>query len=399
MELTDDTKRIKLLVFWEYFQHYHSARAQALLQAAAARDIEVVFVAFSDVTLDGHESEIHPSIADRIITLLPGVKTANVSNVRVWPHFKKVLEDEKPDVVACIGWHGTVVRRAYTWCRKNSTKTIMMFSTQECDQKRTLLRELVKRIFLWAYVDGVFCGGSNHQDYIKKLGFRRTAIRSHYESIDVNDWATARSLAVKNAAVARSIFGLPKNYFFTSARLIPKKNIHGLLNSFSAYTKSAADRPWHLVIAGDGPLRHSLQDHASQLGVRQFVHFLGYLNLRDAQTVTSLASGFVLASSHYEQWGLVVNEAMAAFLPCIVSSKCGCARDLVIHGVNGYTFNPDCPSELTALLHKLAETTERKRQQMGMAAASQAKKYDLAAFCSNFLSLVVQVTHFNPYRI
>jgi glycosyltransferase involved in cell wall biosynthesis len=45
-------------------------------------------------------------------------------------------------------------------------------------------------------------------------------------------------------------------------------------------------------------------------------------------------------ASTTEQWGLVVNEAMAAGLPVLVSDRCGCAPDLVEVGVNGFTFDP-----------------------------------------------------------
>ena len=52
-----------------------------------------------------------------------------------------------------------------------------------------------------------------------------------------------------------------------------------------------------------------------------------------------LASAFILPSTT-EQWGLVVNEAMASGLPVLVSNRCGCAAELVKEGSNGYTFNP-----------------------------------------------------------
>jgi glycosyltransferase involved in cell wall biosynthesis len=41
------------------------------------------------------------------------------------------------------------------------------------------------------------------------------------------------------------------------------------------------------------------------------------------------ADCLVLPSDFGETWGLVVNEAMASGLPCIVSDACGCAEDLI----------------------------------------------------------------------
>jgi 1,2-diacylglycerol 3-alpha-glucosyltransferase len=41
-----------------------------------------------------------------------------------------------------------------------------------------------------------------------------------------------------------------------------------------------------------------------------------------------------------ETWGLVVNEALAAGLPVLVSHRCGCVPELVRQGWNGYLCDP-----------------------------------------------------------
>lgn len=65
------------------------------------------------------------------------------------------------------------------------------------------------------------------------------------------------------------------------------------------------------------------------------------------------AKCFVHASIQ-EQWGLVVNEAMAAGLPILVSNRCGCYEDLIIEGVNGFGFDPENQEELTNLMIKMS---------------------------------------------
>jgi 1,2-diacylglycerol 3-alpha-glucosyltransferase len=81
-----------------------------------------------------------------------------------------------------------------------------------------------------------------------------------------------------------------------------------------------------------------------------------------------LAQAFILASTT-EQWGLVVNEAMASGLPVLVSDCYGCARDRVQHGVNGYTVEPRDVSAFTGVMIRLAENEDRRRA-MGEASAS-----------------------------
>src|SRR5262249_32319263 len=56
--------------------------------------------------------------------------------------------------------------------------------------------------------------------------------------------------------------------------------------------------------------------------------FVGFLNQSEIGRAYVAADCLVLPSEK-ETWGLVVNEAMASGLPCIVSNACGCVEDLV----------------------------------------------------------------------
>lgn len=56
-----------------------------------------------------------------------------------------------------------------------------------------------------------------------------------------------------------------------------------------------------------------------------------------------------------ETWGLVVNEAMAAGLPVLVSRKCGCYPNLVREGISGFLFDPYKINELCDLIKKISQ--------------------------------------------
>ena len=58
-----------------------------------------------------------------------------------------------------------------------------------------------------------------------------------------------------------------------------------------------------------------------------------------------------------EQWGLVVNEAMAAGLPVVISERCGCVPELVHNGVNGFAINPEDQPALTQIMVNLTNGT------------------------------------------
>ena len=117
------------------------------------------------------------------------------------------------------------------------------------------------------------------------------------------------------------------------------------------------------MILGDGHLRPQLTRRVEQLGIAEDVLLPGFKQYDELPAWYGLAGAFVLASTT-EQWGLVVNEAMASGLPVLVSERCGCAPDLVEDGVNGFTFDPYDVEGLAGLMQRVAAMTDEQRQAM-----------------------------------
>jgi glycosyltransferase involved in cell wall biosynthesis len=92
------------------------------------------------------------------------------------------------------------------------------------------------------------------------------------------------------------------------------------------------------------------------------VHLPGFKPYEELPFYYALANAFVHASTT-EQWGLVVNEAIASGLPVIVSNRCGCAPELV--NGNGFTFDPTNEDELATRLLEMASLSDEERKQLG----------------------------------
>ncbi|HVZ76412.1 MAG TPA: glycosyltransferase family 4 protein, partial [Gemmatimonadaceae bacterium] len=88
-----------------------------------------------------------------------------------------------------------------------------------------------------------------------------------------------------------------------------------------------------LLMAGDGPLADAARAEAARLGVR--LAWKGFLN-QSALPEAFAAADVVLVPSAWESWGLIVNEALASGLPCIVTAGVAAAPDLVDEGVSGW---------------------------------------------------------------
>lgn len=118
-----------------------------------------------------------------------------------------------------------------------------------------------------------------------------------------------------------------------ASKLQTRKHCDHLLDAFLQLDLSPAPT---LVIVGDGEEMANLQRRVTASG-SPHVRFAGFRNQRELPRFFDLSTVFVLPSRH-EAWGLIVNEAMAAGLPVIVSDNMGCASDLVRDGDNGFVY-------------------------------------------------------------
>jgi glycosyltransferase involved in cell wall biosynthesis len=129
------------------------------------------------------------------------------------------------------------------------------------------------------------------------------------------------------------------------------------------------------LMAGDGPLRAQCEQQARAAGAP--VRFTGFLNQSRIPEAYAAADALVLPSET-ETWGLVVNEAMACGLPCIVSDRVGCGPDIVDRGVTGDLYPMGDVEALAArLLHHgnlaaMGRNAQRKIESYSVEAAASA---------------------------
>jgi glycosyltransferase involved in cell wall biosynthesis len=140
------------------------------------------------------------------------------------------------------------------------------------------------------------------------------------------------------------------------------------------------------------------------------VHFYGFRQIDENPVFYALAEAFILPSI-YEEWGLVVNEAMASGLPVIVSKTAGCAEDLLEPGsfvfkgageigsvgpghlarlshvirANGFVFDPAAPGELGTVMLAL-ESMPVMREAMGRESSRIVEQYSCSNFAENALN-------------
>lgn len=203
---------------------------------------------------------------------------------------------------------------------------------------------------------------------------------------------------------------LPERFFLNLGRFVEKKNLSTLVEAYARFVRASGERtrgetgnlrlevadttdgtaasstetrhtslvtghmPASLVLVGEGPLRGDLERLARELGlvVRDGVVdpipsggaevvFYPFQQADVTPLFFARCEAFVLPSSR-EEWGLVVNEAMACGAPVIVSNRVGSHFDLVRDGGNGFIFAPADAEQLARILSRFEEDPALSRR-------------------------------------
>jgi glycosyltransferase involved in cell wall biosynthesis len=130
--------------------------------------------------------------------------------------------------------------------------------------------------------------------------------------------------------------------------------------------------------------------------LHRHVHLPGFKQYDELPAYYALARAFVHASTT-EQWGLVVNEAVASGLPVIVSNRCGCVPELVAD--NGFTFDPVNENELAARLLEMASLSDDDLEHFGEASRRIAARFGPDRFGEGLESAATMAIKLAPKRL
>ncbi len=372
-----------VVILWDYYQHYHYARLSSLVREGGTQGWNVTGLAagHGGATRDSHRSRIQ---TDGPVPTFLGGNDSDLYSSATADALVRTLDQLQPDAVIIPGYGSPVARAAVRWCRRHRRGAVMIIESQERDAPRRWWKEWAKRRIVRS-ADTVFCGGTTHAAYAERLGMDRGAIYSGYSAVD-NDfwWAAAQS--------ARQAPGpLPAPYFVAVGRFIAKKNFAGLVEAFAYFKRQEAHRNWRLVLVGDGPERGHITSILRSRALENDVHLPGYANETETARWLAHAAALVLPSSQAEQWGLVVNEAMATGLPVVVSSACGCVEDLVEDDVTGYRFAAGDSDQLVLALDRIARDADN-RQRLGAAALRRIASFSLLNFSRQAMRATIHAT-------
>ena len=267
------------------------------------------------------------------------------------PGLGNAIRATEPDVALVSGWHSAFLVRAIWACRRAGIPLVYRGDSYLAHRHKGLrswtwgarTRFLLGRYDVWLSV------GRLAREYLEFFGVARERIFDSPHAVD-NDFFAREAAPFRDGArrlEARREWGIPGRAYVALfvGKFIERKRPLDVIDALHVMNGDGV-----LLAAGSGALESECRERAREKNVP--VIFKGFLNQSELGRACAIADCLVLPSV-YETWGLVVNEAMATGLPCVVSDGVACAPDLIVPGETGEVFSVGDISALASELTRL----------------------------------------------
>jgi len=371
-ELTEE--EIKVVTIWSTYGPYHLARVNAL------RSLGLRTIAFSHCLKSNDYPFFNQSVSDHYV--INDVPSDRVKFLDSLARTLKLLNKVSPTLVLTCGYERPETLASIIYSTLNSDTTVFLMTVNQADDKpRLLVIECIKSLYLNLF-HGFCVGGNTHSKYLMSLGVRSDNICHGYNCVNNNEIST----------LARAMYDSRDRqlYILCVARMVEKKNLNKLLKAYLMYVRYLSKsnlQAWKLYICGDGEQREVISKIIAENNLASHITLAGNIfNFCDLVKLYANAKFLVLPSYRSEQWGLVVNEAMAAGIPVLVSNKCGCAYHLVRDGMNGFLFNPEDVEDIARSIISI-HLLENRLNVMGEESRKIILEFSPGKFAQNVMKL------------
>ncbi len=345
-------KPVRLLAIFDSHTPYLAFRLNAFQEAIESRGLtetlrlEIVLIGAEEASY-GWEGEGLQSLYKAPVTVLShrfrglGMRSFIHPSVPhcLWKLFK-ILIKRRPKIIFVGGYDRpesiltTILARC--WRGKAGVWNDSKFNDSESYGKSIGL-ELIKSVIVSLY-HFYLCPGRDSVDYHRFLGGRKKLALTHsWDVVDNHSIAQLAAYAGNDHAIEEAL-QVTGEYFLMPVRFIEKKNSFRVIDAYAQYHQRMAGDTLPLVICGKGPQEEPMRQRIAEHGLEQWIRIVPWLPYEQVPRACRRSRAVLLASTH-DQWGMIVNEALAAGAPVLVSNRCG-AHELVRNHINGFTFDP-----------------------------------------------------------
>jgi glycosyltransferase involved in cell wall biosynthesis len=247
------------------------------------------------------------------------------------------LSSLAPDVIisAELGPR-SILSTCYKAFAKRTRLVFALGLSEHTESERGRARTFVRRRLL-PYGESVLVNGRSGARYLQALGVEPSRIfRTPYTASPV---FFEEGSDHRPAEIARRLF--------YPGRLIESKGLLPFLRVLRKWGEAHPHRAVDFDIVGEGALSTAIAEFRVPPNVR--VHLSGKVEYHQLPAEYR-ARGILVIPTLYDEWALVVNEALASGMPVLGSRYSQAVQDLCVDGVNGWTFRPDIGHEMEQAL-------------------------------------------------
>ncbi|MGQ0813461.1 MAG: glycosyltransferase family 4 protein [Gemmatimonadota bacterium] len=262
------------------------------------------------------------------------------------------LRKWRPDVILS-GEFGARSLLAMAYARATRTPiALWAMLSEHTENGRGSVRNLARR-WLVRNAGTIIVNGASGARYFQRFGVNDDRLLRVHQSLDMNAF-----LALPLERPAHDEF-----YLLHVGSLSERKGVRLLLEALTQWTAANPTRRVRLTLVGDGPLAEELKESPGPPGP----HFVGSVPYGELPQWYGRADALMFPSLG-DEWGLVVNEALAAGVPVMGSAFAQAVDELIEDGVNGWVFRPDDVAAVTKALDRVLKTHRNELTRMQRAA-------------------------------
>jgi glycosyltransferase involved in cell wall biosynthesis len=270
------------------------------------------------------------------------------------------LAEWKPDVVIS-GELGMRSLLAAAYCMWKPSVPLVIWATlsEHTEQAWGGVRRRLRQVIL-RRADAVLVNGESGGRYIRRFTRPGTRIVRVNQAVDGALFA-AEPRQRPAEACTRVLY---------SGMLAKHKGVDLFAAQLADWARAHPDRMIEMWWLGDGPLRQQLEALPVPPNLSQ--RFCGAVQYGELPAFYAQCDALVLPSLR-DEWGLVVNEAMAAGLPVLGSIYSQAVEELVHEGETGWQFDPLSASSATDALDRMFGAAPQAVAAMREAAREQVR--------------------------
>ena len=267
---------------------------------------------------------------------------------------RAALRDARPSAVLVVGYSPRFHRHAWIEAWRGGYPILFRGETSDTAHPPRPARDRLRRVALtWAYRSCARCLYIGRQSYehLRRHGVADDRLVFSPYCVDTTPFETGDDARdrLRGPMRERLDIGPGDLAILYAGKLSDRKGVDLLVGAARALPDADRQRAV-LVFLGDGERRRRLEAMAAEPPAVR-ARFPGFQNQRALSAYYHAADLLVLPSRHAETWGLVVNEALHHGVPALVSTRVGCAPDLIEPGRTGATFAAGDVNDLaTAML-------------------------------------------------